>query len=67
MLAYWTERGKPELAPQTQTQGKPGYIAPPLVGIWASAPYFHNGSVPTLWQVLDPDSRADIWTRTNTD
>ena len=25
-----------------------GYVAPPLDGIWASAPYFHNGSVPTL-------------------
>ena len=29
-----------------------GYVAPPLDGIWASAPYFHNGSVPTLWHVL---------------
>ncbi|MEM6979811.1 MAG: hypothetical protein AAF539_09075, partial [Planctomycetota bacterium] len=25
-----------------------GYVAPPLDGVWASAPYFHNGSVPTL-------------------
>ena len=25
-----------------------GYQAPPLDGIWASAPYLHNGSVPTL-------------------
>jgi len=24
-----------------------GYVAPPLDGVWASAPYFHNGSVPT--------------------
>jgi len=30
-----------------------GYIAPPLDGIWATAPYFHNGSVPTLEAVLD--------------
>src|SRR5262249_33838419 len=28
-----------------------------LRGIWASAPYFHNGSVPTLWHVLTPDHR----------
>ncbi|MDX1964720.1 MAG: cytochrome c [Pirellulales bacterium] len=40
-----------------------GYIAPPLDGVWASAPYFHNGSVPTLWQVLTPDQRPAIWQR----
>ena len=34
-----------------------GYVAPPLDGIWASAPYFHNGSVPTLWHVLHPEDR----------
>ena len=34
-----------------------GYVAPPLDGIWASAPYFHNGSVPTLWHVLHPETR----------
>ena len=41
-----------------------GYVAPPLDGIWASAPYFHNGSVPTLWHVLHPDSRPLVWKRT---
>jgi mono/diheme cytochrome c family protein len=40
-----------------------GYVAPPLDGIWASAPYFHNGSVPTLWHVLHPDQRPKIWRR----
>ena len=40
-----------------------GYVAPPLDGIWASAPYFHNGSVPTLWHVLNPDARPVIWRR----
>lgn len=34
-----------------------GYTAPPLTGLWASAPYFHNGSVPTLWHLLRPESR----------
>ena len=38
-----------------------GYVAPPLDGIWASAPYFHNGSVPTLYHVLFPDERPDVW------
>jgi len=41
-----------------------GYVAPPLDGIWASAPYFHNGSAPTLWHVLHPDSRPVVWKRT---
>ncbi|MEE2940652.1 MAG: cytochrome c [Planctomycetota bacterium] len=40
-----------------------GYVAPPLDGIWASAPYFHNGSVPTLWHVLHPDDRPEAWRR----
>jgi mono/diheme cytochrome c family protein len=43
-----------------------GYVAPPLDGIWASAPYFHNGSVPTLWHVLHPATRPVIWKRTST-
>ena len=30
-----------------------GYQAPPLDGIWATAPYLHNGSVPTLHALLD--------------
>jgi len=42
-----------------------GYIAPPLDGVWASAPYFHNGSVPTLWHVLHPGERPKIWKRSD--
>jgi len=30
------------------------YKARPLDGIWATAPYLHNGSVPTLWDLLLP-------------
>jgi hypothetical protein len=41
-----------------------GYVAPPLDGIWASAPYFHNGSVPTIWHLLHPSSRPTVWLRT---
>jgi mono/diheme cytochrome c family protein len=41
-----------------------GYVAPPLDGIWATGPYFHNGSVPTLWHVLHPEARPTIWVRT---
>lgn len=28
------------------------YKARPLNGIWATAPYLHNGSVPNLWELL---------------
>lgn len=38
-----------------------GYVAPPLDGVWASPPYFHNGSVPTLWGVLHSDQRPTLW------
>ena len=41
-----------------------GYVAPPLDGIWASAPYLHNGSVPTLWHLLHPAERPTVWKRT---
>jgi hypothetical protein len=34
-----------------------GYAAPPLTAIWARAPYLHNGSVPTLAELLDPPNR----------
>ena len=40
-----------------------GYVAPPLDGIWATAPYFHNGSVPDLASVLDPSRRPSAWRR----
>jgi hypothetical protein len=34
------------------------YAARPLYGIWAAAPYLHNGSVPTLYHLLlPPDQR----------
>ncbi|MCX7184323.1 MAG: di-heme-cytochrome C peroxidase [Nitrosospira sp.] len=35
------------------------YKARPLNGIWATAPYLHNGSVPTLYDVLLPKRQAD--------
>lgn len=33
---------------------QPGYVPPPLIGIWARYPYFHNNSAPTLCDVLSP-------------
>ncbi len=40
-----------------------GYIAPPLDGIWATAPYLHNGSVPTLAALLESSERPEFWER----
>jgi|GEM_PF-6497807 len=37
---------------------KVGYRARPLTGVWATAPYLHNGSVPTLSDMLSsPEDR----------
>lgn len=41
----------------------PGYTARPLNGIWATAPYLHNGAVPTLYALLSPyaERPRDFW------
>ncbi len=36
------------------------YKARPLNGIWATAPYLHNGSVPTLYDLLLPGRIRDV-------
>jgi hypothetical protein len=46
--------------PSRQTKG---YQAPPLDGIWATAPYLHNGSAPTVYAVLNSKARPTIFTR----
>jgi mono/diheme cytochrome c family protein len=40
-----------------------GYIAPPLDGVWITAPYLHNGSVPDLESLLDSRKRPTYWER----
>lgn len=40
-----------------------GYIAPPLDGVWITAPYLHNGSVPTLEGVINSHLRPTYWKR----
>jgi len=40
----------------------PSYKARPLNGIWATAPYLHNGSVPNIWELLKPEEeRVDVF------
>lgn len=38
-----------------------GYKARSLNGIWATAPYLHNGSVPTLANLLSKDRGPGFW------
>jgi processive rubber oxygenase RoxA-like protein len=40
-----------------------GYVSVPLEGLWLRAPYLHNGSVPTLTDLLEPVERrrARFW------
>ena len=41
-----------------------GYVAVPLDGVWIRAPYLHNGSVPTLRDLLQPpDARPKVFYR----
>ena len=41
-----------------------GYLATELTGLWLQAPYLHNGSVPTLRDLLkDPDDRPKTFYR----
>jgi len=40
--------------------GTGGYVAPPLDGIWCRGPYLHNGSVPTIADLLLPASHRPV-------
>ena len=44
-----------------------GYMAPPLDGVWATGPFLHNGSVPTIELVLDSSKRPRYWKRQDFD
>ena len=37
-----------------------GYANMPLDGLWLRAPYLHNGSVPSLWDLLQPAERRPV-------
>ncbi len=43
------------------------YNALPLGGIWAQAPYLHNGSVPTLYHLLVPQERPAVFMKSRLD
>ncbi len=50
---------KPARAIAQNAQIGAAYKARPLNGIWATAPYLHNGSVPNLYQLLLPAEQRD--------
>src|SRR5215475_668159 len=37
-----------------------GYVAEPLGGLWLNGPYLHNGSVPTLRDLLEPPAQRPV-------
>jgi hypothetical protein len=51
--------------PRRVAEGRNGFKADMLHGIWAQAPYLHNGSVPTLGQLVCPDTRPRRFLRGN--
>lgn len=46
-----------QLRPTAEATLRFQYKARPLNGIWATAPYLHNGSVPTLDELLQPQAK----------
>jgi hypothetical protein len=62
---WFSYRDHPECAIQREAKltHPKGYLAPPLYGVWASGPYFHNGSVPNVWEVLQSSERKPLWRR----
>lgn len=63
LMDWYNESWFGQSKPWAQHLPSYGYIAPPLDGIWATAPYLHNGSVPNLWTLLDSKSRPTYWSR----
>lgn len=48
-----------KLRTKPQDPAGTGFIERPIEGIWANAPYFHNGSVPNLYETLLPSKRPE--------
>ncbi|GJD48055.1 hypothetical protein OPKNFCMD_0770 [Methylobacterium crusticola] len=60
--AYFGDRFGPDGALLNGWTAPPSYKAGPLAGIWATGPYLHNGSVPTLYDLLSPeDERPTVF------
>lgn len=60
---WFNESWMAQTEPKAKAMPSAGYVAPPLDGIWATAPYLHNGSVPTLEDLLKSSQRPTYWRR----
>jgi mono/diheme cytochrome c family protein/cytochrome c2 len=60
---WYNESWYGKSAPRSEARPSRGYVAPPLDGIWATAPYLHNGSVPNLEDLLNSAQRPKFWRR----
>jgi hypothetical protein len=62
-----TSTGAPPPPPPPPVEDAPqkGYKARSLNGIWATAPYLHNGSVPTLADLLSEQRVGGFWISSN--
>jgi hypothetical protein len=49
-----------DAAKWSDTKGRKVYRSKTLVGIWATAPYLHNGSVPTIYDLLKPAAERPV-------
>jgi hypothetical protein len=49
LTELWGQRSN---CPNPASKSKPHYRARPLNGVWATTPYLHNGSVPSLYWML---------------
>jgi hypothetical protein len=64
-IATWTQAAADQANAAVKSLGiirpnliqNSGYCSPPLDGLWMRAPYLHNGSVPTLRDMLEPADR----------
>jgi hypothetical protein len=56
-----------EVITSRTTPANQGYVINVLDGIWARAPYLHNGSIPTLYHLLVPDERPTQFLRGSID
>ncbi len=58
---WYNESWYSHSSPASRMEPTLAYIAPPLDGVWCTAPYLHNGSVPNLHTLLNSKSRPEKW------
>ena len=54
---YFDLRGKEWFRNTYTPKNNLGYVSRDLSGYWATAPFLHNNSVPTIWDLLQPAAK----------